>query len=330
MGACVGSFINVVIYRLPRILEKQWMAECISFLREYLLTSNTNEGSAAQIEVIQNKKTQSKPTIDDKTTDISETEKNFPWLNDTNKQNFSKLLDTVENEYKKIQGSSKFNLIVPRSHCPACKTKIPLYRNIPIFTWLIQRGKAHCCAARISPRYFIVELIATILTVTAVIFFGLTPQGAFAVIFLLMVLALAGIDYETQLLPDTLTLGLMWIGLSINVFGTFVDIGDSVFGAIFGYSILWILYQIHKLISGIEGMGYGDFKITAAFGAWFGWKIIPVVLIIGAISGIVIALLSSRVRKSPRLEPISFGPPLCLGAVISLFYGKDIIGILGY
>lgn len=336
IGACVGSFINVVVYRLPKMMERQWLLDCLSFLRDYLQDINNPQKKSTEINVnvstnndsefsktqIINPEEQVNYQIDNQSTTIN--------LNNENHNDIVLLINKVEGYLVDEQKNPPFNLLFPNSHCPSCKAQIPFYRNLPLITWLLQIGKSSCCQKPISSRYFFIELLGAILTFLAIWHFGISIKGFLASVFLLTLLALAAIDYETRLLPDSLTLPLVWMGIIINLYGIFTPIESAVYGAVFGYLILWTLYQTHKLITKREGMGFGDFKLTAAFGAWMGVKILPVILFIAAIAGIFIALNSMRVRTDPKVEAISFGPSLCFAAVIALFYGDVLIKFVGY
>lgn len=324
IGACFGSLINVVIYRYPKMMEREWLSECLGFLREYLFDKKiplqpkplpVNQDKSVNDEAISSPITPSEP---------------FPWIDSPQDQKIITLIQEIEEAQKNKFSDETFNLSIPRSHCPTCHAMIPWYRNIPLFTWLSQFGRAHCCGTKISSRYFLVEVAGAALTTLAIGHFGLTVQGGLAAIFLLMLLTLAGIDWETRLLPDSFTLSLMWIGLLVNLYPFFAYLPDAVIGAAAGYGVLWLLYQTHHIITGREGMGFGDFKLTAAFGAWLGWKSLPIILVIAAVIGIIGALSTFRVRGNPRAEPIPFGPSLCIAATIYLFYGHQIIFWLGY
>lgn len=332
VGACCGSLINVVIYRLPIMLERQWLNECLGYLREWLFELKIPLPQAPPSPYV---KSEEKPLAND-LDDLPITEESqpvlpsaqFPWINDERRRTMVDLLHRLEDD-PSINPPTPFNLALPPSHCPFCQTSILWYHNIPIFTWLLLRGRAACCGAKISARYFWVEALATFMCLTAFWFFGATWLFLFTCIFLLMLLALSGIDWEKRLLPDQLTLPLLWIGLIFNALGGFVPLSQAVIGAVVGYGILWGLYMGHRLITGREGMGFGDFKLTAAFGAWLGWQAIPLILFIAAMIGLIGALFTLRVRGNPRQEPIPFGPALCLAAAITLFFGGGILNWLG-
>jgi len=244
VGLCVGSFLNVVVHRLPKMMEREWRAQCAELRGE-----------------------------------------------------------TVPDE-----NPPRYNLAVPRSACPACGHRIGALENIPIVSWLALRGACSACRKPISARYPLVEALGGLLAAYAIWHFGPTWKGASACVLLWALIALTFIDFDTQLLPDNLTLPLLWGGLVANLFGLFVSLQDGVIGAIAGYLALWLVYWLFRLIRGKEGMGYGDFKLLAALGAWMGpVSLLPMILLsslIGAlVGGTLIAL-----RKHEREIPMPFGP----------------------
>ena len=259
VGLLVGSFLNVVIHRLPRMLERGWQDQCAELRGE---------------------------TPD---------------------------------------ARPRYNLVVPRSACPACGHKITAGENIPVVSWLLLRGKCSACGTPISTRYPMVELLGGILAAAAVWKFGLTWTGVAAAAFLWALLALTFIDFDTQLLPDDLTLPLLWGGLFANMFGLFVPLRDAVIGAIAGYLTLWSIYWLFKIIRGKEGMGYGDFKLLAALGAWLGWKMLPLIVlgssVVGAFIGISLVVMKGRDHN----VPLAFGPYLAIAGMVALFFGQPII-----
>ena len=261
LGLLVGSFLNVVIHRLPIMLQRDWKAQCQELL----------ETPAA----------------------VGETE--------------------------------PYNLVVPRSRCPHCAHAISAWENIPILSYAWLRGRCAACRVRISPRYPIVELISGIAAAGVAWHFGLSPQ-AFAALFLVWVLiALTVIDLDHQLLPDNLTLPLLWSGLLVNSFGVFVDLPSAVFGAVAGYLSLWLIFHAFKLATGKEGMGYGDFKLFAAAGAWLGWQVLPLIILLASFVGAAIGIAVIVFRGRDRRLPIPFGPFLCGGMVIALFWGDALV-----
>ena len=217
-----------------------------------------------------------------------------------------------------VAAPSRYNLLVPSSHCPQCKAPLRVIDNIPIASWLALRGKCAHCATRISARYPIVEALTALLSAIVAWKFGLTWQTSVALVFTWTLIALTFIDADTTLLPDDLTLPLLWLGLLANAFGLFAPLKDAVIGAAAGYLVLWSIYWLFKLTTGKEGMGYGDFKLLAALGAWMGWKsLLPVVLVssfVGAIVGIALMVLARRGREIP----IPFGPYLAAAGMIVL------------
>ncbi len=251
----IGSFLNVLIHRLPKMMEADWHAQCAEL-----------EGGVAA-------------------------------------------------------AAGHYNLLVPASHCPQCKAPLRVIENIPIASWLALRGKCAHCAARISARYPIVEALTALLSAVVAWKFGLTWHTALALVFTWTLIALTFIDADTTLLPDDLTLPLLWLGLLANTFGAFVPLKDAVLGAAAGYVVLWSIYWLFKLTTGKEGMGYGDFKLLAALGAWMGWKaLLPLVLLsslVGAVVGVSMIVLARRGRE----VPIPFGPYLAAAGMIVLLTG---------
>jgi leader peptidase (prepilin peptidase) / N-methyltransferase len=266
LGLVIGSFLNVVVYRLPIMLERQWREQCVEF------------GGA-----------------------------------------------TIPAESQ----ASSFNLVTPRSSCPSCKTPIKAWHNIPVLSWLLLRGRCAKCNARISGRYPIVELLTALLSAAVAWKFGFGWQAVAALVLTWFLIALTFIDVDHQLLPDSLTLPLLWLGLLVHVLGVGpipeVDLRASVIGAIAGYLSLWSVYHLFRLITGKEGMGYGDFKLLAALGAWLGWKmLLPIILVsaaVGAVTGIVILSL----RRQSHATPIPFGPFLAAAGWLMLLFGPELV-----
>ena len=259
LGLCVGSFLNVVVYRLPKMMEAQWRAECASLAGEELAPSEP------------------------------------------------------------------FNLMQPRSRCPSCAAPITAWQNVPVVSWLLLRGKCANCKAPISARYPAVELTAGALAALLAWRFGYSGALAWALVFGWALLALTFIDLDTQLLPDDITLPLLWAGLIANTFGTFADLRSAVLGAAGGYLLLWTVYWGFRLIAKKEGMGYGDFKLLAALGAWLGWQILPFVVVVSAGAGAIIGgLLLWRSRRGIETR-IPFGPYLALGGLAGLLWGRQAV-----
>ena len=261
-GLIIGSFLNVVILRLPVMLERMWRSEC----REWL-------GGDAPVD----------------------------------------------------EAQEHFNLVKPRSRCPHCGHMITALENIPVLSWLVLRGKCRECGARISIQYPLIELTSAAMAVTVAWYFGVTWQALAAMAFSWTLLALSAIDIRTQLLPDNMTLPLLWAGLALNLNGQFTDIESAVLGAIFGYLSLWTVYQFFRLVTGKEGMGYGDFKLLAALGAWLGWQFLPLIIILSAVVGTVVGLTLIIARGRDRNVPIPFGPYLAGGGWIALLWGEDLL-----
>ncbi|MDR0736735.1 MAG: A24 family peptidase [Zoogloeaceae bacterium] len=263
LGLMVGSFLNVVIYRLPKMMEAAWRAQY----------------AEAQ-------------------GDVGEDE------------------NTVR--------ETTFNLATPRSRCPYCGHPISALENIPVLSYLCLRGKCRACRAPISPRYPLIELAAALLGLAAAWRFGPGVQAAAAALLLWALLALAMIDLDTQLLPDAITLPLLWGGLLFNLSGQFVPLAQAVIGAMAGYLALWSVYWLFRLITGKEGMGYGDFKLLAALGAWLGWLMLPAIVLISSLVGAIVGIALILFARHGRHVPIPFGPYLAAAGMIALFWGEAI------
>jgi len=262
LGLICGSFLNVVIHRLPRILETRWRAECVE------LTQGSDATAPAP-----------------------------------------------------VVAAEKFNLVVPRSTCPKCGHRIRAIENVPVFSWLALRGKCSACRAPISVRYPLVETLTAVLSGYVAWRMGFTVAAAGALLFTWAIIALAFIDFDTFYLPDDITLPLLWAGLLLNLDATFTDIGSAVIGAAAGYLSLWLVFWAFKLATGKEGMGYGDFKLLAAIGAWLGWKMLPLVILLSSFVGALVGVLLIVLARHGRNVPIPFGPYLAIAGLVALFHG---------
>ncbi len=260
-GLCVGSFLNVVIHRLPRMMEREWRAQCAELA-----------GQAPPQE-------------------------------------------------------ERYDLVVPRSACPACGHRIRAWENVPLLSWLALRGKCSACRARISLQYPLVELLAGAVAAYAAWRFGPTLTAVAAAVFAWFTLALAFIDQQTGYLPDDLTLPLVWIGLLVNLVGAFVPLRDAVIGAAAAYLFLWLVNAAFKALRGMDGMGYGDFKLYAAVGAFFGWKLLPLVILLSSVVGLVFgALQMFAARRGWDWKfRFHFGPYLAFAGVVAMFWGPAIL-----
>ena len=259
LGLVVGSFLNVVIHRLPIMMEMDWREQCAS-------------------------------------------------------------LNSPDNTAK----TEKYNLISPRSTCPHCQKAIAAWHNIPVISFLLLGGRCKQCKASISWRYPAVEIISALLVGITTYKFGFSLNTLAASTFVLALLTLTFIDMDTQLLPDNITLPLLWLGLLFNLNGGFTDIQSSIVGAAAGYLILWSIYWLFKLTTGKEGMGHCDFKMLAAIGAWFGWTMLPAVILLSSIAGSIIGIGLILFAKKGRNTAIPFGPYLALGGIAALFWGTQL------
>jgi leader peptidase (prepilin peptidase)/N-methyltransferase len=232
---------------------------------------------------------------------------------------------------KELPHTDCYNLMVPRSACPHCGHQITAFENIPVVSWLALRGKCRACRAPISPRYPAVELLTGLLSALLVWTFGSGAAGLATLLFAYLLIAMTFIDVDTQLLPDDLTFPLLWAGLLINLDGTFVPLRDAVIGAAAGYLVLWAVYWLFKLATGKEGMGYGDFKLLAALGAWLGWAMLPTVILLSSVVGALVGISLIVFAKRGRDKPIPFGPYLAAAGMIALLYGEQIGAVVqGY
>jgi leader peptidase (prepilin peptidase)/N-methyltransferase len=275
LSLLVGSFLNVVIHRVPIMLDREWKAQAEQMLRP--ATADAGVESAPQ-------------------------------------------------------QSAPYNLFVPRSACPKCGAQITAAQNVPVISWLLLKGKCAKCGARISARYPIVELSTAILSGLVAWKFGVAWYTGAALLLTWALIALSVIDFDTQLLPDNITLPLVWAGLLVSLAPTIAELGlpldprSSIIGAAAGYLSLWSVFHLFKLVTGKEGMGYGDFKLFAALGAWLGWKMLPLVIILSAFTGAVVGILLIVVRGRDRNIPIPFGPYLAAAGWIALMWGEELVG----
>ncbi len=258
LGLFVGSFLNVVIHRLPRMMEQEWHAQAASLRGE--------EPPAAE----------------------------------------------------------RLNLATPRSRCPHCGHLITALENIPVVSYLILRGRCRHCSAPIGRRYPVVEVLSALLSAYAAWHFGFGLAALGALVFIWAMIALAFIDLDTQLLPDSLTLPLLWGGLALNLGGTYAELPSAVIGAMAGYLALWSVYWLFKLLTGKEGMGYGDFKLLGAIGAWLGWQVLPLTILLSSLVGAAVGIGLILFARHGRNVPIPFGPYLAAAGVLALFWGDAI------
>ncbi len=258
VGLVVGSFLNVVIHRLPKMMEQGWLEECAQLRGEETPAHDT------------------------------------------------------------------LSLARPASRCPHCGHAIRAVENIPILSYCLLGGRCRSCKAPIGLRYPFVEALSGLLSGFAIWHFGANLAGFGAVLFVWAVIALTFIDLDTQLLPDSITLPLLWAGLLLNLSGTYTDIQSAVIGAVVGYLSLWSVFWIFKLVTGKEGMGFGDFKLLAAIGAWVGWQMLPLTILASSLAGAVVGIALIVFARHGRNIPIPFGPYLAVAALIALFWGKPL------
>ncbi|OBV39168.1 prepilin peptidase [Janthinobacterium psychrotolerans] len=229
--------------------------------------------------------------------------------------------------------TDKYNLMLPHSHCTACGHRITALENIPVISYLALRGKCSACKAPISARYPLVEILTGALSALLVWHFGSGWAGLASLLFAFLLIAMTFIDADTQMLPDDLTFPLLWAGLLVNINGTFVPLHDAVIGAAAGYLALWSVYWAFKLATGKEGMGYGDFKLLAALGAWLGWTMLPTIILLSSVVGALVGIVLIVLAKRGRDKPIPFGPYLAAAGVIALLYGAPLsqltLGLVG-
>jgi len=263
ISLAVGSFLNVVIYRTPKMMEYNWYQECREFLA-----------------------------------------------------------DEVKNiEAKKL---TPMTLSKPDSTCPSCGHKIRFYENIPVLSWLVLKGKCSACSNKISARYPLVELATMLLSLIVAQHFGATIATPLVILLTWGLIALTMIDFDHMLLPDQITLPLLWLGLLININGTFVPLTDAVIGAAVGYMSLFSVFWLFKLLTGKEGMGYGDFKLFAVFGAWIGWQLLPLLILMASVVGAIIGIALMIFKNHQKEQGIPFGPYLAIAGWITLLWGEGI------
>lgn len=261
LGLIVGSFLNVVIHRLPKMMMRDWRLQC------HELQGTTPVDADME----------------------------------------------------------PYNLNVPRSHCPGCHHAISIWENIPVISYLILRGRCKECGQRISIRYPLIETLTAVLSALVAWQFGFSWQTAAALLLTWALVPLIFIDLEHQLLPDDITLPLLWLGLGLSLFGIFTDPASAILGAMAGYLSLWSVYIAFKLLTGKEGMGYGDFKLLALFGAWLGWQAVPLIIILSSLVGSIVGITLILLRRHQRDIPIPFGPYLAAAGWIALMWGDSII-----
>ena len=264
MSLCVGSFLNVVIFRLPAMMQQEWRCQC------------------------------------------------------------EELLEIPE---AKREPAEVLSLSRPASTCPHCGHGIRAWQNIPVISYLLLRGKCANCSEPISARYPIVELATAVFSVLTVYLLGPTPAALWALLLVWALIALTMIDFDTQLLPDSITLPLLWLGLIVNYFGQLVPFTEAFWGAVVGYLALWSVYWLFKLVTGKEGMGYGDFKLLAALGAWLGWTLLPAIILLSSVVGAAVGIALMVFKQQGREVPIPFGPYLATAGLLCLWFGDEIVGV---
>lgn len=262
-GLIVGSFLNVVIHRLPIMMNREWLQQSEAMLHP-------------------DRETESQPA---------------------------------------------YNLVQPRSACPSCGHKIRAWENIPVISYLLLRGRCSGCQTAISWRYPAIEILSAIITLVIGLTYGATVTTLAFCLLSWSLLALTMIDYDTQLLPDDITLPLLWAGLIVNSFALVVPLEQALWGAVAGYLSLWSVYWLFKLITGKEGMGYGDFKLLAALGAWLGWMKLPLIILLSSLIGTIVALTLIVSKRQERSQPIPFGPYLAIAGFVALLWGDGLIDL---
>lgn len=272
----IGSFLNVVIYRLPKMMEQGWYKECREFLADEL-----------------------------------------PKVNEKTKENKADKDTTPQKE---------ITLSKPDSTCPNCGHLIRFYENIPVISWLLLKGKCSQCKNKISVRYPIIELATAFLSTVIAVHYGVTTTTLFIILLTYALICLTMIDFDHMLLPDQITLPFLWLGLLVNINGAIVPLQDAVIGAVAGYMSLYCVFWLFKLLTGKEGMGYGDFKLVALFGAWIGWQLLPLLILMASAVGAVIGISLMVFKNHQREQAIPFGPYLALAGWITMIWGNNIWG----
>ncbi|MCL1038284.1 A24 family peptidase [Shewanella submarina] len=275
-AATIGSFLNVVIHRMPVMMKREWQQECNAYIEEYHASS-------------------------------------------LDKSALKKLTAPIDNY------PERYNLIAPGSACPKCGNKIKPWQNIPVLGWIMLKGQCANCKTSISARYPVVEALTGLLVAVLAWHFGPNIQFALAALLTFILIALTFIDLDEMLLPDQLTLPLVWLGLLVNLPGTFTDLQSAIIGAVAGYLSLWSVFWLFKLLTGKEGMGYGDFKLMAVFGAWLGWQFLPVIILLSSLVGAIVGIAMILAKRLSREKPIPFGPYIAAAGWIALVYGQQII-----
>jgi leader peptidase (prepilin peptidase)/N-methyltransferase len=281
VGLMVGSFLNVVIHRLPIMLGREWRLQALDVIQEWAQQAEATDAVRRPAEALTEAR-------------------------------------------KSIVAARRYNILVPRSACPKCNHPIGALENIPLLSWLALRGRCKGCGTGISARYPLIEAVTGIISGYIVWHFGASWAALGALLFCWTLIAATFIDFDTQLLPDDLTLPLLWAGLLFNIGATFTPLSSAVVGAVAGYLSLWAVYWAFKLATGKEGMGYGDFKLLAAIGAWLGWKMLPAVILLSSAVGAVVGIALIVLARHGRHVPIPFGPYLAAAGVIALFWGEAI------
>lgn len=259
VGLMVGSFLNVVIYRLPIMLKQQWQRDCAEFLQ---------------------------------------LDNNAPY--------------------------ERFNLALPSSHCPHCKTVIGACNNIPVLSYLLLKGRCSTCQQRIALRYPLIEILTALLSMTVAWHFGASWASCAALCLTWGLIILSAIDYDSQLLPDIIVLPLLWLGLGLSLFTVFTNSQASIIGAMAGYLLLWLVYYSFKLVTGKEGMGHGDFKLLAMLGAWLGWQYLGLIILLSSLAGTILGMTLIALNKQDRATPMPFGPYLSVAGWIALLWGQPL------